>query len=76
LQPTYHPQISEGTKKILENKRKGDVVDALCNDANRRKVEGKKMRMPRKKDEELNEANRSQSASQAKRAERKVQVAL
>ena len=43
-QPTFHPQISEGTKQIFEQKRRQGVTTALVEDANRRKNQGKIIR--------------------------------
>ena len=42
--PTFRPQISQGTRQIMENKRKGNIVGSLVDDANRRKIDGKKIR--------------------------------
>jgi len=54
--PTYHPQISKGSEQILQRKRQGDVVDSLYEDANRRQVQGKKIRAPKKIEEAQNES--------------------
>ena len=43
-QPTFRPQISAGTIKIFEQKGRAKAFDSLLVDADRRKVEGKKMR--------------------------------
>ena len=55
--PTYHPQISKGTQQILQAKRQGNVADSLYEDANRRKVEGKKLKPHRKIETESDAAS-------------------
>lgn len=43
---TFKPQISKGTRQIMESKRQGNIVGSLVDDANRRKVDGKRIRAP------------------------------
>ena len=52
-EPMFKPQLSARTTKIMQEKRKGDVVNSLMNDANRRQNEGKKIRPPKKQPAEL-----------------------
>ena len=42
--PTFHPTISQASRQMVESKRRGDVVGVLVQDANRRKVDGRKVR--------------------------------
>mmetsp|Transcript_11649 Transcript_11649/g.14742 ORF Transcript_11649/g.14742 Transcript_11649/m.14742 type:complete len:128 (+) Transcript_11649:683-1066(+) len=46
----FRPQLSARTTKIMDSKRKGNVVNSLMDDANRRKVEGKKFKPQKKAD--------------------------